>query len=239
MRGGSGGWTLTVAIADVSAYVQPGSALDREAANRGNSVYFPKQVIPMLPEKLSNGLCSLNPEVDRLCMVCQMRVDADGEVGKARFFEAVMRSHARLVYEDVAAALDGDVGRVPAAVLPGLQALRDCFEALLGAREQRGAIDFESSETRIEFGEDRKIKRIVPVQRNVAHRMIEECMIAANVQAAMRVAKLKVPAPYRVHEKPDAVKVQALREFLTAQGLRLGGGDQPDDPQCDLTDDCA
>lgn len=228
MRGGAGGWMLTVAIADVAAYVEPDSPLDREAALRGNSVYFPKQVIPMLPEKLSNGLCSLNPEVDRLCMVCQMRVDDEGEVTKARFFEGVMRSRARLIYEDVAAALAGETARVPGAVLPDLQVLRDCFEALFAARERRGAIDFESSETRIEFGADRKIERIVPVQRNVAHRMIEECMISANVQAALFVSKHKLPASYRIHERPDAMKVQALREFLSAQGLRLGGGDRPE-----------
>lgn len=227
MRGASG-WTLTVAIADVSAYVQPNAPLDREAANRGNSVYFPKQVIPMLPEKLSNGLCSLNPDVDRLCMVCEMRVDADGEVTKSRFFEGVMRSRARLIYEHVAAALEGQAATVDATLLPNLQTLRECFEALFKARARRGAIDFESSETRIEFGADRKIERIVPVQRNIAHRMIEECMIAANVESARLVAKHKLPAPYRVHEKPDAVKVQALREFLSAQGLRLGGGDQPE-----------
>jgi ribonuclease R len=228
MLGGGGGWTLTVAIADVAAYVTPDSALDREGANRGNSVYFPSRVIPMLPEKLSNGLCSLNPHVDRLCMVCEMRVAPDGEVTKARFFEGVMRSDARLIYEDVAAALDGEEGRVPAQVLPGLKVLDQCFAALFAAREKRGAIDFESSETRIVFGADRKIEQIVPVQRNRAHRLIEECMIAANVEAAKFVAKHKLPATYRIHEKPDAMKVQALREFLTAQGLKLGGSDRPE-----------
>ncbi|MGQ0501744.1 MAG: ribonuclease R [Panacagrimonas sp.] len=228
MLGGGGGWTLTVAIADVAAYVLPNAPLDLESAGRGTSVYFPSQVIPMLPEKLSNGLCSLNPHVDRLCMVCEMRVSPDGEVTKARFFEGVMVSHARLIYDDVAAALDGQTGKVPDAVLPTLKVLDDCFAALLAARERRGAIDFESNETRIEFGAERKIERIVPVQRNRAHRLIEECMIAANVEAAKFVAKHKLPAPYRVHEKPDAVKVQTLREFLAAQGLKLGGGDRPE-----------
>ncbi|MGQ0620454.1 MAG: ribonuclease R [Panacagrimonas sp.] len=238
-----GGWSLIVAIADVAAYVTPGSALDREAAERGNSVYFPSRVIPMLPEKLSNGLCSINPAVDRLCMVCEMRVDTEGEVTKSRFFEGVMRSQARLVYEDAAAVLEaegatdqgaqprageGDKRKVPEPVLPHLHALNDCFGALHKARERRGAIDFESTETRIVFGEDRKIERIVPVRRNRAHRLIEECMIAANVEAAKFVAKHKIPSPYRVHEKPDAMKVQTLREFLAAQGLKLGGADRPE-----------
>ena len=228
MLGGGGGWTLTVAIADVAAYVTPDSALDREGAERGNSVYFPSRVIPMLPEKLSNGLCSLNPHVDRLCMVCEMRVSPDGEVTKSRFFEGVMRSDARLIYEDVAAALEGEAGKVPDAVIPTLKVLNDCFAALFKARTQRGAIDFESTETRIVFGADRKIEKIVPVQRNRAHRLIEECMIAANVEAAKFVAKHQMPSPYRVHEKPDAMKVQTLREFLQAQGLRLSGGDRPE-----------
>jgi ribonuclease R len=225
-----GGWALWVAIADVAAYVTPDSPLDKEAANRGNSVYFPQQVLPMLPEKLSNGLCSLNPKVDRLCMVCEMRVQPDGEVSKSRFYEAVMRSQARLIYEDVAAILDNPGGpeaqRVPAAV-PHLQALSDLFDAFYAARERRGAIDFESSETKILFGDGRKIDRIVPVQRNRAHRIIEECMVAANVEAAKLVAGKKIPAPYRVHEKPDTVKVQALRAFLLECGLSLGGGEEP------------
>jgi len=229
MRAGTG-WTLWVAIADVAAYVIPDSALDKEAANRGNSVYFPQQVLPMLPEKLSNGLCSLNPKVDRLCMVCEMRVQADGEVSKSRFYEAVMRSQARLIYDDVAAILEQPAGpeaqRVPDAV-PHLQALSELFDAFYQARERRGAIDFESSETKIVFGEGRKIDRIVPVQRNRAHRIIEECMVAANVEAAKLVAGKKIPAPYRVHEKPDAVKVQSLRAFLLERGLSLGGGEEP------------
>ncbi|TDU22448.1 RNAse R [Panacagrimonas perspica] len=224
----TGGWLLTVAIADVAAYVRPGTALDREATERGNSVYFPDRAIPMLPEKLSNGLCSLNPNVDRLCMVCELRVNSSGEVTKSRFFEGVMNSDARLVYDDVAAALGGEAGRVPDKVLPALKVLDDCFAALLAARERRGAIDFESSETKIVFGADRKIERIVAVQRNRAHRLIEECMIAANVEAAKFVAKHKLPAPYRIHEKPDAMKVQALREFLQAQGLKLGGSERPE-----------
>jgi len=227
----SGGWTLWVAIADVSAYVTQGSALDREAANRGNSVYFPQRVLPMLPEELSNGLCSLNPDVDRLAFVCEMRVDAEGQVKKSRFYEAVIRSHARLIYEDVAEMIadpKGEKATKRKAIMPQLIQLHALFEALYVAREQRGAIDFDTSDTRIVFGPDRKIEEIVPITRNVAHRMIEECMIAANVQAAMRVDRFKLPAPYRIHDVPDAMKVQTLREFLAERGLRLSGGARPE-----------
>ena len=224
------GWTLWVAIADVSAYVKPDAPLDKEALKRGNSVYFPQRVIPMLPEKLSNGLCSLNPDVERLCMVCEMRVMPDGEVAKARFFEGVMRSHARLIYEDVAEMLDapdGPKARERAAILPHLQTLNDVFEALFAARSRRGAIDFESTETKIVFDGERKIDRIVPVQRNRAHRLIEECMVAANVEAAKFVEKARLPTLYRVHEDPDPVKIATLREFLALKGLSLGGGPKP------------
>ena len=224
------GWTLWVAIADVSAYVTPGAPLDVEAAKRGNSVYFPQRVIPMLPEKLSNGLCSLNPDVDRLCMVCEMRVLPSGEIDKSRFFQGVMRSQARLIYEDVATILEqpqGELAQKRAALVPHLQALDAVFGALFAAREARGAIDFESTETRIVFGTDRKIDKIVPVKRNRAHRLIEECMIAANVESAKFVEKAKLPALYRIHDDPDPTKVVALREFLAGRGLRLGGGDKP------------
>lgn len=225
-----GGWTLWVAIADVSAYVGPDTALDKEAFHRGTSVYFPQQVIPMLPEKLSNGLCSLNPDVDRLCMVCEMRVLPDGTIAKSRFYEAVMRSQARLIYDDVAEMLEqphGEKGQANATLVPHLQALDALFEALLSARSQRGAIDFDSTETRIVFSDERKIERIVPVRRNRAHRLIEECMIAANVQAASFVAKHKLPCLYRIHESPDPVKLQNLREFLAFKGLSLAGADKP------------
>ena len=224
------GWTLWVAIADVSTYVLPGAPLDVEASKRGNSVYFPQQVIPMLPEKLSNGLCSLNPDVDRLCMVCEMHVLPDGEVEKSRFFEGVMRSKARLIYEDVAAILEnphGELAQKRANLVPHLQALNDVFGALFIAREKRGAIDFDSTETKIVFGVDRKIEKIVPVKRNRAHRLIEECMIAANVQSAKLVEKAKLPALYRIHENPDPIKILALREFLAGRGLSLGGGPKP------------
>lgn len=225
-----GGWKLLVAIADVSAYVTPGSALDDEALNRATSVYFPGSVIPMLPEVLSNGLCSLNPKVDRLCMVCEMRINADGQVTRSKFYEAVMNSAARLIYDDVAAALDApktaDSKIKP--LLPQLQALHGLYEALHGARKQRGAIDFESNETRIVFSDDRKIERVVPVERNVAHKMIEECMIAANVQAASKLEKAKIPALYRVHDTPPTDKLADLRAFLAERGLGVGGGDTPE-----------
>lgn len=224
------GWTLWVAIADVAAYVRPDTPLDKEAVARGNSVYFPQNVIPMLPEKLSNGLCSLNPDVERLCMVCEMRVMPDGEIANARFFEGVMLSKARLIYEEVAAILDNPQGpeaQRRAALVPHLQTLNQVFEALFAARSRRGAIDFETTETRIVFGEGRKIEKIVPVVRNRAHRLIEECMIAANVESARLVEKHKLPTLYRVHEKPDAAKIVALREFLAVRGMSLSGGAEP------------
>jgi ribonuclease R len=183
----AGGWKLWVAIADVSAYVGPGSALDREGALRGNSVYFPERVIPMLPEALSNGLCSLNPAVDRLCMVCELAVDDDGEIRGSKFYEGVMHSQARLTYNQVFAVLedpDGPEAQRRAALVPHLQELDALFKALFAARERRGAIDLDSVETKVVFGPDRKIERIVPVTRNRAHRLIEECMIAANIEAA-------------------------------------------------------
>ncbi|WP_022975385.1 ribonuclease R [Nevskia ramosa] len=225
-----GGWKLWVAIADVSSYVTVGSALDAEATERGTSVYFPNNVIPMLPEALSNGLCSLNPKVDRLCMVCEMRVAKDGEVSKSKFYPAVMRSKARLIYDDVAAMLadpECEQAKAQPELLAPLNTLREVFEALFAAREARGAIDFEGTETKIVFGEGRKIEKIVPVQRNVAHRLIEECMIAANVQGALLVDKHKMPSLFRVHAPPDGDKVAILREFLAGRALRLGGGDSP------------
>ncbi len=225
------GWRLWVAIADVSAYVETGSALDVEAHLRGNSVYFPAQVLPMLPEALSNGLCSLNPEVDRLCMVCEMQVSAKGEVKGADFYPAVMRSHARLTYDLVAEALEQPKVAHKAGIghlLPALQDLQSLFRAFSKARRGRGAIDFDTVETRIEFGTGRKIDRIVPVHRNDAHRMIEECMIAANVQSALFLARHKMPTLYRVHERPSSDKLEVLRGFLAERGLSLGGGETPE-----------
>ncbi|HEU5338374.1 MAG TPA: ribonuclease R, partial [Sulfuricaulis sp.] len=223
-------WRLIVAIADVSYYVKPGTALDREAYQRGNSVYFPQHVIPMLPEVLSNGLCSINPKVDRLCMACEMEIDAVGNISRYRFLEAVMRSRARLTYTKVAAMLvdkDAALRKEYEEVVPHLEALYGLYKVLHTARMKRGAVDFELPETRIVFDADRKIQRIAPLQRNDAHRLIEECMLAANVCAAEILKKHKIPAPYRIHEGPTAEKLNALREFLSELGLSLGGGDKP------------
>ena len=222
------GFRLWVAIADVSHYVRHGDALDLDARARGNSVYFPRRVIPMLPEKLSNGLCSLNPEVDRLCMVCEMVVDPRGEIKDYQFYPAVIHSHARLTYTAVAAALAGERGRGAApALLPHLQDLHRLYQVLAKARARRGAIDFETVETRMEFDEQGKIERIVPVERNDAHRLIEECMLAANVCASDFLQTHEHPTLYRIHEGPTPEKLAALREFLREFGLQLGGGDEP------------
>jgi ribonuclease R len=224
------GWRLIVAIADVSHYVQPGTALDSEAENRGNSVYFPERVIPMLPEVLSNGLCSLNPEVDRLCMACEMRISVEGKIIRSRFLEAVMRSHARLTYTKVAAMIvEGDkpLRRQYRALVPHLEELYQLYHVLRRAREARGAIDFESTETRIMFGSHRKIERIVPLVRNDAHKLIEECMIAANVASARFLVRHKMPTLFRVHGAPDAEKVEEVREFLGELGLALSRSRNP------------
>ena len=234
-----GGWRLIVAIADVSHYVLPNTPLDVEAYQRGNSVYFPNHVVPMLPEKLSNGLCSLNPHEDRLCMVCEMQVGSDGEITKFQFYEGVMHSHARLTYTQVARVIaeryaeqdEGDEatsGRHQfAKVLPQLDALHDLYQVLHARRNDRGAIDFDSQETRILFDAQRKISQIIPVARTDAHRLIEECMLAANVCAAEFLSKSKLPALYRVHLGPSEEKLVALREFLGELGLALSGGDDP------------
>ena len=227
----SSGWRLLVAIADVSHYVLPDTALDREALKRGNSVYFPERVIPMLPEVLSNGLCSLNPEVDRLCMVCEMQISAAGNITRSHFFEAVMRSHARLTYSQVAAMVvenDPELRKTFHALVPHLDELHSLYRALRKARETRGAIDFETTETRIIFGTNRKIDRIVPLVRNDAHMMIEECMIAANVASARFLIRQKMPTLFRVHGRPDSEKVEDLQEFLRELGLSIGGGLRPE-----------
>ncbi len=221
------GFRLWVAIADVSHYVRDGDALDGDARARGNSVYFPRRVIPMLPEELSNGLCSLNPHVDRLCMVCELTIGSRGEVKAYRFYPAVMHSHARLTYTAVAAALAGDVGVVDAALVPHLRELDRLYRVLLKARARRGAIDFETVETRMDFDEHGKISRIDPVERNDAHRLIEECMLAANVCASDILQRQEHPALYRVHQGPSPEKLVDLREFLREFGLHLGGGDEP------------
>jgi ribonuclease R len=224
------GYRLVVAIADVSHYVHPHDALDKEALLRGNSVYFPRRVIPMLPEELSNGLCSINPAVDRLCMVCDMEITSAGEIRRYRFYPSVMHSHARLTYNQVAAMLaepDGKEAQPFAAVLPHLQNLHQLFLKLLTAREKRGAIDFETVETQMIFTDQGKIERIVPVKRNDAHRLIEECMLAANVCAARFLEEHKHHVLYRCHQGPTPEKLTALREFLGEFGLQLGGEDEP------------
>lgn len=226
----SNGWKLLVAIADVSNYVKPDTVLDQEAWLRGNSVYFPENVIPMLPEVLSNHLCSLNPEVDRLCMVCEMSITPAGKLRSYRFFEGVMRSHARLTYGKVAAMLvDGDAKlcREYGALLPHLNELYDLYQAMRKARSKRGAIEFDRAETRIVFGEGRKIEQIVPTVRNDAHRLIEEFMIAANVSAAKYFEENEFPMVYRIHQNPAEEKLTDLKTFLAEMGLQLGGGLKP------------
>ncbi|TXS96739.1 ribonuclease R [Parahaliea maris] len=223
-----GGWRLWVAIADVSHYVRPGMALDEEAANRGNSVYFPERVVPMLPEALSNGLCSLKPRVDRLAMVCEMELSRSGNLKRFRFFEAVIHSHARLTYNQVGEVLEeGWHPDVDGKVVPDLLRLHSLYKVLRAARDERGAIDFETVETRIIFDEQRKIDAIVPVQRNDAHKLIEECMLCANVAAARFFEESDLPMLYRVHQGPTAEKLENLRAFLGELGLELRGGDKP------------
>ena len=223
------GWKLWVAIADVSYYVRLHSALDTEAYSRGNSVYFPNRVVPMLPEILSNGLCSLNPQVDRLCMVCEMRISAKGKLTDYRFYEAVMNSHARLTYTKVAKILEGDeaLRERYAVLVPHLEELHHLYQALLGARHQRGAIDFETVETKFIFNAMGRIDRIEPVVRNDAHKIIEECMILANIAAANFMEKHKEPALYRIHAAPSEEKLTSFRSFLSELGLTLGGALKP------------
>lgn len=225
----SGGWRLWVAIADVSYYVRPNSPLDIEAVSRGNSVYFPSQVIPMLPEVLSNGLCSLNPQVDRLCMVCEMTISESGKLSGFKHYEAVMNSHARLTYTKVAQILEGDE-ELRARYLPlvgDLEELNRMYKVLKVAREQRGAIEFETVETKFVFNALRKIEHIVPVERNDAHKIIEECMILANIASARFVDKAKEPALYRVHEPPAEERLLGFKTFLSELGLSIDGGLEP------------
>ncbi|WP_045456818.1 ribonuclease R [Vibrio campbellii] len=225
----SGGWRLWVAIADVSYYVRTDSALDKEAINRGNSVYFPSQVVPMLPEVLSNGLCSLNPQVDRLCMVCEMTISDTGKLSGYKHYEAVMNSHARLTYNKVGAILEGDeeLRMRYHAVVPHLEELHAMYKVLKEARDNRGAIEFETVEAKFIFNVDRKIESIEPVIRNDAHKIIEECMILANIASASYVEKAKEPALYRVHESPGELRLQGFRDFLSELGLDLKGGLEP------------
>ena len=224
------GWKLLVAIADVSHYVQINSELDKEAQKRSTSVYFPERVIPMLPEILSNGLCSLNPQVDRLCMVCELLINEQGQVTRSRFFDAVMSSHARLTYTEVAKMLvDGDqlLADKYKALMPHLQELYALYKVMRVSREQRGAMDFDTQETRIIFGAERKIEKIVPVVRNDAHKLIEEFMITANMAAARFLNNKKMPKLLRIHDGPSADKLLNLKTFLGELGLSLGGGAKP------------
>ena len=224
------GWRLLVAIADVSHYVQTGSGIDIDAYDRATSVYFPRRVIPMLPEKLSNGLCSLNPDVDRLCMVCDMLVTAKGDVHAYQFYPAVMHSHARFTYTEVAAILANTRG--PEALrrkerVQDLLNLHDVYRALLASRAVRGAVDFETTETQIVCDESGRIEKIVPRVRNEAHRLIEEAMLAANVCSADFIQQSQHPGLFRVHEGPTAEKKDILRNYLKALGLNLGLSDDP------------
>ncbi len=224
-----GGWRLWVAIADVSYYVRHGTALDKEAINRGNSVYFPDQVIPMLPEVLSNGLCSLNPQVDRLCMVSEMSISKSGHLSDYKFYEALMNSHARFTYTKVAAILNGDeaLREQYGSLVAHLEELERLYKAFKKARHTRGGMEFETLETRFIFNEDRKIESIEPLVRNDAHKIIEECMIHANVASARLIEKAQAAALFRVHETPNDEKLALFRSFLTELGLSLGGGDKP------------
>jgi len=224
------GWRLVVAIADVSFYVKPQDALDKEAFDRGNSVYFPRRVIPMLPEALSNGLCSLNPDVERLCMICDMQVDGLGIVKQYKFYPSVMRSKARMTYTKVYEILQnpqGDLAQEYAWLKPHLDHLYNVYQLMLEQRQKRGAIEFESSETVMEFNEQGKIERIVPSTRNEAHKLIEECMLAANVCAADFLQVNEHPALYRIHEGPTPEKLELLRAFMGEFGFGVGGGDKP------------
>ncbi|PHM50860.1 ribonuclease R [Xenorhabdus miraniensis] len=225
-----GGWRLWVAIADVSYYVRPQTPLDTEARSRGNSVYFPSQVVPMLPEVLSNGLCSLNPEVDRLCMVCEMTVSAQGKLSSYKFYEAVMNSHARLTYTKVWKILQGDqeLREHYKPLVKHIEHLHELYQALEQAREQRGAISFESEEAKFIFNAERRIERIEPVVRNDAHKLIEECMILANIAAARFVEKYHEPALYRIHDRPKEESILNLRSVFNELGLSLLGGMKPE-----------
>jgi ribonuclease R len=224
------GWRLLVAIADVSHYVETGSAIDIDAYDRATSVYFPRRVIPMLPEKLSNGLCSLNPNVERLCMVCDMLITAKGEIHAYQFYPAVMFSHARFTYTEVAAILANTRGPEAAqrkTLVPHLLDLHDVYQALLKERGVRGAVDFETTETQIVCDDAGRIEKIIPRTRNVAHRLIEESMLAANVCSADFIAQSKHVGLFRVHEGPTPEKKDMLRSYLKAIGLGLSISDEP------------
>ncbi|MCS2149423.1 ribonuclease R [Scandinavium manionii] len=225
-----GGWRLWVAIADVSYYVRPPTALDTEARNRGTSVYFPSQVVPMLPEVLSNGLCSLNPQVDRLCMVCEMTISAKGRLTSYTFYEAVMSSHARLTYNKVWHILQGDqeLREQYSPLVKHIEELHNLYKVLDVSRAERGGISFESEEAKFIFNAERRIERIEQTQRNDAHKLIEECMILANISAARFVEKESEPALFRIHDKPTEEAITSFRTVLAELGLELPGGNKPE-----------
>ncbi|TEU22648.1 MAG: ribonuclease R, partial [Gammaproteobacteria bacterium] len=225
------GWKLVVAIADVSHYVKEGSDLDNDAIDRGNSVYFPRRVVPMLPEALSNGLCSINPDVERLCMTCEMNIDPEGNLLDYKFYPAVMLSHARLTYTKVSQILehhDQALTSEYASVLDNLNTLYDLYKALKAERTRRGVMDFDRIESQILFNDNGKIDDIVASVRNDAHKLIEECMLMANQATAKFLAHNNEDFLYRIHPKPTAEKVETTRQFLTAVGLTLEGGVQPE-----------
>lgn len=229
LASGKRNWRLYVAIADVSHYVKPGAALDQEAFQRGNSVYFSGEVVPMLPEILSNELCSLKPQVDRVSMVCEMEISKKGKLKSYHFYPAIIHSQARLTYTEVTKLLEHPVHDIKYEhLLPHLQNLNELYHALYAERINRGAIDFETTETRVIFGYDRKIQKIVPTKRTVSHRIIEECMLLANVAAAEFLVKEKVPALYRIHNGPALEKLRDLQSFLAELGLRLPGNKIPE-----------
>lgn len=226
------GWRLLVAIADVAHYVETGSALDKEAIRRATSVYFPDRVVPMLPEVLSNGLCSLNPEVDRLCMVCEMRISKDGKVTSSKFLEGLMRSHARMTYSQVSDFLTGaSIDGVPKPVRKTVRHLHDLYKVFARSRQRRGAIELDIPQTRIKLNSDGEVESIQAVPRNDAHRLIEECMITANVQAAKFLRKNRIPGLYRVHAKPHPDKFDELRLYLLTLGLKVPHPDHIDPKQ--------
>ncbi|MEL7186632.1 MAG: ribonuclease R [Pseudomonadota bacterium] len=228
------GWRLLVAIADVAHYVQVGSGLDKEATRRGTSVYFPDRVVPMLPEVLSNGLCSLNPKVDRLCMVCDMRVSAGGKVTRSTFVEGVMRSKARMTYSEVNEFLEGrSKTSVPKGLQKSVRELHTMYKAMAKARSRRGAIEIDLPQTKFKLNKDGEIDRIEVVPRNDAHRLIEECMIAANVQAAKFLKRHRIPGLYRVHPKPDPDRFGELRLYLVSLGLKVPHPDHIEPRQFD------
>ncbi|MDX1380802.1 MAG: ribonuclease R, partial [Xanthomonadales bacterium] len=225
------GWRLVVAIADVATYVKPGSPLDREALNRGTSVYFPQRVIPMLPEALSNGLCSLRPEEDRLCLVCDMSINDAGKVTRSRFDAAVMRSRLRLTYTEVWEWIVSGKPEIRPDTAEASASLRDLYglyKALRRARTKRGAIDFESTEVQFRFDERGAVDDIVPYEQNDAHRLIEECMITANVEAAQFLLRQRIAAPFRAHEPPPPDKLESLEQFLRGLGIKVPWRGRPE-----------